>query len=191
MASKVFSVGDAKTITVNNEVITVRIFGFNHDTLSGGGKAKITFGTGYMKNRYDVETRVGYQASNVFGYLNETIYNAMPSDLRSVIKEIKKTSYNGPSPYNSRYLTTYPVKVWLFALIELASATWGSEYDDYYVNDGTRYEYLAGHGTGDYREITRSARGSQGLTGFVNRSTSETGTLLMSGLCDIRFGFCV
>ena len=97
-AGQFWSVGDTKDITVNSETLTMEIVGFNHDNLTDGGKAGITFG---MKHLMRDTRRMnasntnsgGWTGSEMYSWLTTTCYNGLPADLRSVIRAVdKKTS---------------------------------------------------------------------------------------------------
>lgn len=102
-AQNYFSIGDEKDITVSGETLTVQIWGFNHDLIPSGGYAGITFG---MKNLMANTRQMNSPASNtesfvgtdLYSYLNETVFNSMSSDLRNVIRPVnKKTSIGNES----------------------------------------------------------------------------------------------
>ena len=117
VATQFFSVGDTKDITVNGETLTMEIVGFNHDDLTGGGKAGITFGMKHLMR--DVRrmnasntNSGGWTESELYSWLTSTCYNGLPSELRSVIRAVdKKTSAGG----RLTTINTNSMKIFLFS----------------------------------------------------------------------------
>ena len=152
-AKTYFSVGDEKTIELTTgEEITLVILGFNHDDLTGGGKAGITIG---MKNLLATTYRMNATSTNAGGWNNSqmrtstmaTLLSQLPADLRNVIKQVNKKATAGSQ---STTITTSVDKLFLFALAELASKT-GLENSTVtsiknnaatYEQEGTQYEYF-------------------------------------------------
>jgi hypothetical protein len=131
-ASELLSVGDEKTVTLSNgEVITVVIYGFNHDNLSDGtGTAGITFGMKEcLSNTMAWETNGSY--SNYRAYskssIRDTLINTylpmLPTDLQELIKPVKKYSYY-KEYYNSSAITdSVDDKLFLFSMNEILGTT--------------------------------------------------------------------
>lgn len=152
-AQKYFAVGDEKTIELTTgEEITLVILGFNHDDLTGGGKAGITIG---MKNLLATTYKMNSSNTNAGGWNGSamrtstmaTLLSQLPADLRNVIKQVNKKATAGSQ---STTITTSVDKLFLFALAELASKT-GLENSTgtsiknnaaTYEQEGTQYEYF-------------------------------------------------
>lgn len=139
VANQIFSVGDTKDVSVNGETITFEIVGFNHDYLSdGSGKAKITFGmknlmgeTRYMNKE---STNVGsYEGSSMNDYVSGNFYSSLPSDLRSIIKSVKKVTSNGGGSESETRTDIY--NTWLFSEQEVFGIKKNSS-----GNEGSKYE---------------------------------------------------
>ena len=220
-ASEYFKVGDTKTIAFNfsgtTENVKARIIGFNHDNLAdGSGKAGIsialsqgiansvcavkentTYGTGYI-----------WKTSASRALLNSgAVYNALPSDLRSVLKSVIKISNSGYSEnygglaQNILYETTD--KVWLLSATEFGvDNTYSSSYVA--IGQGEPYNYYA-NGNATRRKMkttdsknfwiptrsmmTQYANSSvvvMGVDGTVNYATIDGSTT-----CPRMFGFCI
>ena len=105
-AQELYSLGDLKTITFTigyvEETIDMEIVGFNHDDIPYQGKASITF----ISKQLLTEYRQMYSSRNNTGgwagsycrlrrWCNEDLFNALPSDLRSVIRSVYKLSDGG------------------------------------------------------------------------------------------------
>ena len=132
-----FAVGDTKTLPLNFsgtiENVLVRIVGFNHDDLAdGSGKAgiSIALAQGMTNAAINVTENASYGNSYIWEnsktrtLLNSgAVYNALPSELRSVLKKVTKTSNAGyGTDYGGRpknQLYTTQDKVWLLSTTEL------------------------------------------------------------------------
>ena len=151
-AKTYFSVGDEKTIELTTgKEITLVILGFNHDDLTGGGKAGITIG---MKNLLATTYRMNATSTNAGGWNNSqmrtstmaTLLSQLPIDLRNVVKQVNKKATAGGT---SQSITTSADKLFLLAMSEIFSATsiensatsTIADYADAYNAEGTQYEY--------------------------------------------------
>lgn len=201
VADDCWSVGDTKNITANSETITMEIWGFNHDDLATGGKAGITFGMrDLMANTRQMNTSNtnvgGFTGSAMYSYLNTTLYNQLPADLRSVIKQVNKKTSAGNT---STTVNADAMRLWLPSLNEVYgshSYSWcsnneGSKYS-IFTNDASRIKNMS-NGSGSARWWwLRSPRLSSstyfcGVNGYgsvgYNDDASNAG-----GVC---LGFCV
>ena len=138
-ADKYFSVGDEKTISLTTgEQVTLVILGFDHDNLTGGGKAGMSIG---MKNLLATKYRMNATATNEGGWDESemrtstmaTLLSQFPSDLQSVIKQVNKKATAGGA---STSITTSADKLWLFAEVEIDGTTSAG-----YADEGEQYEY--------------------------------------------------
>lgn len=201
VADDCWSVGDTKNITANSETITMEIWGFNHDDLATGGKAGITFGMrDLMANTRQMNTSNtnvgGFTGSAMYSYLNTTLYNQLPADLRSVIKQVNKKTSAGNT---SATVNADAMRLWLPSLNEVYgshSYSWcsnneGSKYS-IFTNDASRIKNMSnGSGSADWwwlRSPTLSTSttfcsvANYGDVGY-NSNASVT-----NGVC---LGFCV
>lgn len=204
-ADKYFSVGDEKTISLTTgEQVTLVILGFDHDDLTGGGKAGMTIG---MKNLLATTYRMNATATNEGGWDESemrtstmaTLLSQLPSDLQGVIKQVNKKATAGGA---STSITTSADKLWLLAEVEVdgtTSAGYADEGEQYEywktVKDGTvaadRIKYLSNGSGSAYIWWLRSPRVS-GSTSF--RYFSSTGGVNYDAANVTRgvsFGFCV
>lgn len=138
-ADKYFSVGDEKTISLTTgEQVTLVILGFDHDDLTGGGKAGMTIG---MKNLLATTYRMNATATNEGGWDESemrtstmaTLLSQLPSDLQGVIKQVNKKATAGGA---STSITTSADKLWLLAEVEVDGTTSAG-----YADEGEQYEY--------------------------------------------------
>ena len=198
VAASTWSVGDTKNITVGGETLTVEIVGFNHDDLASGGKAGITFGLkNLMANTRQMNSSNtnagGFTGSDMYDWLQGTLLNSLPSDLRAVLKSVNKKTSAGSQ---SSTINTNAMKIFLFSEIEIfGSVTYsksgeGSQYSRF-ATASSRIKYLSnGSGSANYW-WERSPNGSNS-NGFCIVSSNGNASYyyadLSRGVC---FGFCV
>ena len=204
-ADKYFSVGDEKTISLTTgEQVTFVILGFDHDDLTGGGKAGMTIG---MKNLLATTYRMNATATNEGGWDESemrtstmaTLLSQLPSDLQGVIKQVNKKATAGGA---STSITTSADKLWLLAEVEVDGTTSAG-----YADEGEQYEYwkTVKDGTVAADRIKYLSNGSGSAHTWWLRSPSvssspsfrafvSTGSVLSSNAYTTRgvsFGFCV
>lgn len=198
-AENYWKVGDEIDIVVNGETLTLQIYGFNHDNLTSGGKAGITFG---MKNLM-AETRQmnisntnagGFTGSTMYTWLINTLFPALPEDLRGLIKAVDKKTSAG---WQSTTINTERMKLFLFSEVECFGTTTysvageGAVYP-IFTDNNSRIKRLA-NGTGSaslWWERSPSANHPAsfcivyGTGGSYNYSYAD----ISRGVC---FGFCI
>lgn len=203
-ADKYFSVGDEKTISLTTgEQVTLVILGFDHDNLTGGGKAGMSIG---MKNLLATKYRMNATATNEGGWDESemrtstmaTLLSQFPSDLQSVIKQVNKKATAGGA---STSITTSADKLWLFAEVEIDGTTSAG-----YADEGEQYEYWKtvkdGTVADDRKKYLSNGSGSANAwwlrSPYVSSSSSfryigSAGSVSNSanGTCGVSFGFCV
>ena len=142
--SKYWSVGDTKSVTLTTgETIELQIADFNHDIYSDGVTAPVTF---VMKNCLNATAPMnssnnnagGYPASAMKTYVEENIYDKLPSDLKAIVAPVKKKCYTTYNDASSLSEANY--NVWLLAEAEVndeVSFTVGN-------GEGTRYPIFSG-----------------------------------------------
>lgn len=196
VCDKYFKVGDTKNITVNGVSYPVQIIGFNHDTLTSGGTAGMTFQlVNCLATKYQMET----SNTNANGWegclmrkttLNSTIYGQLNSDLKAVIKAVNKVSSVGN---NSSGLETTSDKLFLLSEIEIFGSTTYS-----FAGEGKQYEYYAA-GNSTIKTVSGSADSwwerspCSGYTGSFCRVGSDGNAYGSDASYSIgvAFGFCV
>ena len=196
-ADKAFAVGDEVDVTLTTgEIITLVILGFNHDNLTGGGKAGITFG---MKGLLQTTYRMNATNTNVGGWTSsemrtqtmQTLLSHMPTEWRNIIKPVDKLTSAGNQ---STTINTTSDKLFLLSNVEVDGTT-----STTYKDEGVQYEYYKTSAN----RIKRYASGSSG--GWWLRSpyaTSATAFRRVYGdgsvggngasyTYGVAFGFCV
>ena len=198
VAASTWSVGDTKNITVGGETLTVEIVGFNHDDLASGGKAGITFGLkNLMANTRQMNSSNtnagGFTGSDMYEWLQGTLLNSLPSDLRAVLKSVNKKTSAGSQ---SSTINTNAMKIFLFSEVEIfGSVTYsksgeGSQYSRF-ATASSRVKYLSnGSGSANFW-WERSPFGSDSVS-FCNVSSVGNASGDAAGNSwGVCFGFCV
>lgn len=198
VAASTWSVGDTKNITVGGETLTVEIVGFNHDDLASGGKAGITFGLkNLMANTRQMNSSNtnagGFTGSDMYEWLQGTLLNSLPSDLRAVLKSVNKKTSAGSQ---SSTINTNAMKIFLFSEIEIfGSVTYsksgeGSQYSRF-ATASSRIKYLS-NGSGSANTWwERSPYGINSNYFCVVNSDSDANTNSANISRGVCFGFCV
>lgn len=197
IADRFWSVGDTKDITVNGETLTMEIVGFNHDNLTGGGKAGITFG---MKHLMKDSRRMnasntnsgGWTGSELHSWLTSTCYNGLPSELRSVIRAVdKKTSAGG----GLTTINTNSMKIFLFSekevgLSDYSVAGEGENYARFTSNSVRTKKMSNGSGNVEWWWLRSPYSGNTSYFCAVDRNGEalHNNASISNGVC---FGFCV
>lgn len=204
-ADKYFSVGDEKTISLTTgEQVTLVILGFDHDDLTGGGKAGMTIG---MKNLLATTYRMNATATNEGGWDESemrtstmaTLLSQLPSDLQGVIKQVNKKATAGGE---STSITTSADKLWLFAEVEIDGTTSAG-----YADEGEQYEYWKtvkdGTVAADRKKYLSNGSGSASVWWLRSPSVSYSTNFryfssaggvndyTANGARGVSFGFCV
>lgn len=162
----------------------VEIIAHNHDNLTNGSKAKLTF---FTKELPDLSKKIGSETDKGWGYGNDLttsselrlflqtdVFNALPSSLQSAIKTVKKKYNNGYDP--STNIVESEDKCWLISDKEAGLIQYkedgtidhylgyafidgqGQDYKDTFTDNQSRLRFV--YGTGDKQNVswwTRSA----------------------------------
>ena len=192
LASQFFNVGDEKTVLINGVSYDFVILGFDHDDLTSGGKAGITFG---MKNLLAATYQMNSDNTNDGGWnicamrsRMTTFFGQLPSDLQTAIKTVDKLATKG-----SKILETQlsQDKLFLFSEVEIDGTITSP-----YKNEGSQYEYWIGKGASDrkktYHWWLRSPSMSSYSGTFRYFNTDGVGSDgYASNFYRVCFGFCV
>lgn len=144
-ASQYYQIGDTKDITLSGiGTMTLEIADFDHDFLSASivaEKAGITLITKDLlpekKKMNGRNTNVGgFPASYLYDYLNDTIYNALPADLKSVVVPIYKWYGTGSNTTNGAW---HGCKVWIPLEYELFGTTTYSPATEHTTGNARKY----------------------------------------------------
>lgn len=145
LASKYYNLGDTKNITISGVgTITLEIADFDHDYLSGStsaNKAGISMITRDLlpatRQMNSSNTNVGgFPASALYDYLNGTILNGLPSDLRSALKTTYKWYGTGNNPTNGQW---HGSKVWIPLEYEMFGTTTYAPATEHTTGNARKY----------------------------------------------------
>lgn len=196
LAQKYFAVGDTKSIKVNGVSYQVRIIGFNHDNLTSGGKAGITFqmvdclNTTYQMESSNINTNGWINCAMRKTHLRSTIWGQLESSLKSVIKTVNKLASAGNQ---SATIQTAQDTLFLLSEVEIFGKVTYSK-----AGEGSQYAYYAA-GNSTIKKVNGSAGGwwerspsGSGATSFClvthGGGANYSGA---SGSGGVAFGFCV
>lgn len=198
-ASSLWNVGDTKDITVSGETLTVEIVGFNHDDKAdGSGKAGITFGLkNLMANTRQMNSSNtnsgGFTGSAMYTWLQGTLLNSLPTDLKAVLKEVNKKTSAGSQ---SSTINTNAMKIFLFSEVEIfgsvaySKSGEGSQYSRF-ATASSRIKYLS-NGTGAASYWWERSPGASNSNTFCYVGSGGSAHYYYAsysgGVC---FGFCV
>ena len=144
-ASQFYSIGDTKDITISGiGTMTLEIADFDHDYLSGStsaSKAGISMITRDLlpntRQMNSSNTNVGgFPASALYDYLNGTILNGLPSDLRSALKTTYKWYGAGNNTTNGQW---HGCKVWIPLEYEMFGTTTYAPATEHTTGNARKY----------------------------------------------------
>ena len=196
LAQQYFKVGDQKSITVNGVKYQTRIIGFNHDNLTSGGKAGITFqmvdclNTTYNMESSNINTNGWLNCAMRKTHLRTTIWGQLESSLKSVIKTVNKLASAGNQ---SATIQTAQDTLFLLSEVEIFGKVTYSK-----AGEGSQYAYYAA-GNSTIKKVNGSAdtwweRSPLGSTTahFCYVSSAGTANYGSAGnTYGVSFGFCV
>ena len=122
-----YALGDTKQINVNGVDCLAQIVGFDKDTLTAGGTAKISWVLKDILTTHNMnssnEAKNGWKATAMRTWLRETILSTMSSELQAAIKEVDKTFYDVTSTSTKTVSDT----LWIPSAREILG---GTSYED-------------------------------------------------------------
>ena len=154
-AASIWSVGDKKTINIDNTDYQFQIIGFNHDTKTAGGTAGITF---QMVDCMNATAQMNSSETNSGGWTNcamrtstmATLLTKLPSALQNVIKAVNKLTSAGE---HSATINTTSDKLFLLSEVEIfGSLTYSKS------GEGSQYAYYKA-GNSKVKKVNSSASG--------------------------------
>ena len=206
-AQQYFEIGDTKNITYTDpkgvvRTTPVKIIGFDHDETSDGTKVGITVFADFADCLSGLNTdRVTYEGITQYypggwyncdlrRHLNNAVFNSLDSDLKSVIKQVKKKSSYFNTSGVGDIIISYD-KLWLMSCGEI-----GKSNTKYPANDGTAYSLketikkkVSGTAvtwwlrSGDTTVYSNAA--------YIDTSGSLKSALATMGSNSVAFGFCI
>jgi phage baseplate assembly protein gpV len=200
MASKMWNIGDKKTLTVNGVTYTAVIIGFDHDNVTdansyGRSKAGITWqletclASTYPMNSSNTNSG-GWTSSVMRSTTMKTLLSQLTSELQSAIVPVNKLTSAGSQ---STTINTTSDSLFLLSEIEIYGATNYSK-----AGEGTQYEwYEAGNSKvktvngSAFHWWERSPSGSNTTTFCAVDSNGGAGGNVAGASYGVSFGFCV
>lgn len=195
--NKIFNLFDEKQVTIGGKQYIIQIADFYHDTLTSGGLAPYSF---CMKQLYLTEYQMNTTNTNAGGWKSSAmrttninnIVNAMPADMKAIVKPVNKLTSKGNK---SNEIETTSDSYWLFSEVEIFGAATNSvagEGKQYHIftDSASRIKTLGMNGASTYWWERSPLRGS--TTGFCSVGTSgspssSSSANTSSGVC---LGFC-
>lgn len=139
MIGKKVKIDMGDTYGVHNFIV----IGVNHDTLSSGGTALLTFQSEDIVTEYqglfEVPSGKYFNLTPIATLLNSIIEQLSSND-QSVIKEVNKEVLYTNGEYQTSFAkTTYSAKIWIASSVEIGLRSLASGYE--YQGEGTLYDY--------------------------------------------------
>lgn len=206
---KMFALGDTKDVTLSGiGTMTLQIADFDHDYLSGtttANKAAVTFlcknllYQTYQMNSGDTNNG-GFPSSSLRSTLNGSIYNALPSDLKAVIKTAYKWYGTGNNTTNGKW-SGY--KLWLPLTFEMFGESNYSPATERTTGNARQYPIFTdnasrikkmNNGDGSAQWYWLASPYATGATRFCtvfSDGSSSSGYGGASGSYGVCFGLCV
>nr|DAW18563.1 MAG TPA: hypothetical protein [Caudoviricetes sp.] len=205
---KMFALGDTKDVTLSGiGTMTLQIADFDHDYLSGATTAKKAAVTFLCKNLLYQTYQMDSTDTNYGGFphcafcstLNGSIYNALPSELKSVIKTAYKWYGTGRSSSNGEWSGH---KLWLPLAFEMFGESGYSPTTERTTGNARQYPIFTdnasrikkmNNGGGSAQWYWLASPGASDSTGFcfVNGDGSSSYDSAASDSHGVCFGLCV
>lgn len=150
---KCYQIGDKKSIPLNldgrSAIYYLTIIDFSHDKYSNDGLAPFTFALlplSKLQISFDTTSNV-WELSNIRNYLNTSIFNLLPTELKQIIQTVKKLTSNADG---SDSITTLD-KLFLLSTAEIGFSSTGISDKEgyaypYYSTNDKRKQPIAGEG---------------------------------------------
>lgn len=206
---EMFALGDTKDVTLSGiGTMTLQIADFDHDYLSGtttANKAAVTFlCKNLLYQHYQMNSRDtndgGFPSSSLRSTLDGSIYNALPSDLKAVIKTAYKWYGTGNNTTNGKWSGH---KLWLPLTYEMLGSngpapageqTTGNarQYPIFTNNDSRNKKLNNGAGSeSSYWLASPYAQNSTGFCGVLRGGSVNAYSVGASNDYGVFFGLCV
>lgn len=164
--SATYSIGDTKSITINNEQHLMQIVGFDLDDKTSGGKAKISWlmrdllNTKRAMNSTDSNAN-GWIATELRTWLRNTVLPTIDTTIRSHIVDVDKTYYD----YSEQTTQKASDNIWLPSARELFGGT-------SYESSGCDYTALFTDSASKIKKISYSAESYWTRSSYKNNATN-------------------
>lgn len=201
---KKYPIGGRMIIPINlsdNVYADVEIIGHNHDNLAdGSGSAPLTFLCvdlpNITKGMNETKTNEGgWETSNMRSFTNGELLNALPNELKTIIKPVYKVSDCGG---NNKLLITTTDRCWIMSYDEIGFSAHtsalkgqGNVYSSIFYDDNSRIKYII-DSTEKGRWWLRSSYYSDSNSMFWR--VQQSGIPYTNSASDelyVAFGFCI
>ena len=182
--------GNSIEVPLNDgTMLDIELVGIFHDDKSdGSGKAGLTFMTSNAYCNHSMNNAStnagGWAESDMRAWLNSSVLNSMPEDLRDLIVEVDKPTNNVGRTESGDSVSNTSDRIWLFSQTELyGPISWNQGYDTEYIDtvlnrEGTQYQLFAeagieGIATTDKKGVLKkyvTVNGKQELSNWWVRS---------------------
>ena len=195
-APEVFEIGDTVDITLTDgEIITLRLEDFDHDDLTAGGKAPMTF---MMVDCLKTTASMNSSNTNSGGWNSSAMRSGMasrlnkfPAEWRAIIKKVDKKTTSGSQ---STTIQTTSDSLWLPSMIELNILTTSTGYS----GEGSPYPLFTDNAP-RIKKVNGSAAHwwsrspSTGNSAYFQcvRSSGDNGNAAASNAYGVCLGLCV
>ena len=202
--STTYNCGDYKTIEVDGRTLRMYLTGFAADIKEDGAPAVMSFtmGSGSLAtlpwHATNDDAQLSWETCSLRKYLQETVYNQLPADLRSRLVPVKKTHLAYHSYSDSAYWQTTTDKVWIPSKCEMVDdaiyedGTWVAKH--YHIWSGDfwlRDKFGVDISDGNFTSFNASWPGNTAArlddSYTPNRAWPHTATSTQN----VRFGFCI
>lgn len=195
-APEVFDIGDTVNVTLTGgEAITLRLEDFNHDDLTAGGKAKMTF---MMVDCLATTATMNSSNTNSGGWKSSAMRTSMatylakfPAEWRAIIKPVNK---KGTAGSQSTTIQTTSDSLWLPSMIELGllatTAGYSGEGATYplFTDNASRIKKVGGSAATWW---SRSPNTGSSTYFYCVSSSGSDGNSSASSSCGVCLGLCV
>ncbi len=182
----------------------VEIVGYNHDDLAdSSGKAPLTFFCVDLPNiKHCIDNTSAYNQGwpncDLRTFTNQTVYSALPTQLKSIIKQVNKKCDDGAATQN---LVTTADKVWIASVDEIGASALtntyvsgqGECYSDVFNNtNASRIKYVADTASADRWWLRSSVcKDVNSLTVYRVQTNGMLFGDLITNSFYVAFGFCI
>ena len=191
VADQVYNLGDTKDISISGVgTMTLEIADFNHDYLSGSTSAN-TSGISMITKHLLPNARYmnasnfnsgGYPSSVIYDYLNGTVLNGLPADLRAVLKTIYKWYGTGNASTSGKW---HGCKVWMPLEYEMFGESINSPATERSTGNARKYPIF----TDDASRIKKLNNGNGNATWYWEASPDMSSSTLFCYVDDGSAGF--
>lgn len=198
-AQTMFAIGDTRTEMLGDETVTYTIVGFDQDTkyFSSEKDPHISIMSSVLATNkkmfsstisYTTSTERKYTESDIYSFLNNTVYSLLPDELRNGIKRVTKIHYSTKQSSSQSY--TSAMRLWLPIYMEVNYSYSGTTWFKYsYFTTRAKAIGYKADGTASSYWTRQGSSGADKFTAVTESGTSNNYTVTAEH--GVRFGFCI